>query len=390
MGKLCPNCQTDNYDDAQICINCGSDLEASSLEEVYVENTASTSYESFVKVCPHCGFRNENDGRFCSSCGKNMGTTSKDAKVVVPYNVPNNPRPLGSMSTVLMIFWVIFIGIWVAIENVLLVAAYFVSIIGIPLGVIYFKSLPLVLNPVGKRVVTHYMSHPIGNTFALIFGGLINFIALMLIAVVCAITIIGIPLSIQISKIATFFLAPFGCEIIRDGTFTQKRDTNYDLYVFLQSSLEHPNHKIQYDDGTELGLKEAIKHHTGIKEKIEKHVKKKKMFIYAFIFIAFLVVAVVGIALSNMPFGKEGFDTFIIYYIIEGGLFLGIMCIGIVVSILRSIDIKFFHSIVLELIPTYPAPDKSPYTSSGGIRKEVRDELKYYLNFNRLYNEITT
>ena len=50
----------------------------------------------------------------------------------------------------------------------------------------------------------------LGNLIWLIFGGLLWSLALFIIGILCCVTIIGIPMGVQLFKMAGFVLLPFG------------------------------------------------------------------------------------------------------------------------------------------------------------------------------------
>jgi uncharacterized membrane protein YccF (DUF307 family) len=58
--------------------------------------------------------------------------------------------PLGTLGNIL---WFVFAGLWLAIGHVLSAVACFVSIIGIPFGIVHLKLAGCALAPVGKTVV---------------------------------------------------------------------------------------------------------------------------------------------------------------------------------------------------------------------------------------------
>ena len=125
-------------------------------------------------------------------------------------------------------FWFLFVGLVSGISSLLLGLACCLTVIGIPIGLQHFKFAKLILAPAGKVVATKYSRHPVMNTLWLIFGGLVAYIVCKLLALLLYISIIGIPIASQLSKIAEFNLAPFGSEIVREGEYTSHRDTLYD------------------------------------------------------------------------------------------------------------------------------------------------------------------
>ena len=59
----------------------------------------------------------------------------------------------GTLGTLGNILWFLFAGLWLAIGHVLSAVACFLSIIGIPFGIVHLKLAGCALAPVGKTVV---------------------------------------------------------------------------------------------------------------------------------------------------------------------------------------------------------------------------------------------
>ena len=59
----------------------------------------------------------------------------------------------GTLGTIGNILWFIFAGLWLAIGHATAAVACFVSIIGIPFGIVHVKLAGCALAPVGKTVV---------------------------------------------------------------------------------------------------------------------------------------------------------------------------------------------------------------------------------------------
>ncbi|MFC2108770.1 YccF domain-containing protein [Candidatus Bipolaricaulota bacterium] len=89
-----------------------------------------------------------------------------------------------------------------------------VTIIGIPFGVQCIKLAALSLVPFGKDVVQR--EKPVGflstamNLIWIVFGGIWIALTHLIFAVLCAITVIGIPFAKQHTKLASLSLTPFG------------------------------------------------------------------------------------------------------------------------------------------------------------------------------------
>ncbi len=58
--------------------------------------------------------------------------------------------PIGTLGNIL---WFIFAGLWLAIGHVISAIACFVSIIGIPFGIVHLKLAGCALAPIGKTIV---------------------------------------------------------------------------------------------------------------------------------------------------------------------------------------------------------------------------------------------
>ena len=61
----------------------------------------------------------------------------------------------GVPSAIANIIWVIFFGIWMAIENFFIGLLWCITIIGIPFGKQFFKIAKLSLMPFGAEIVPH-------------------------------------------------------------------------------------------------------------------------------------------------------------------------------------------------------------------------------------------
>lgn len=119
------------------------------------------------------------------------------------------------MSTLGNILWLIFGGLFSAIGWALAGAILCVTVIGIPFGLQCFKIAGLSLLPFGSDVeIGHFGSGGlIGNILWLIFLGWELFIIHIGAALVCAVTIIGLPFAKQHLKLAMLSLVPFGAKI---------------------------------------------------------------------------------------------------------------------------------------------------------------------------------
>jgi uncharacterized membrane protein YccF (DUF307 family) len=75
--------------------------------------------------------------------------------VLWPFGRTVVPKPsAGAWSAVGNIVWLVFAGIWLAIEHAVTGLLLCLTIIGIPLGIANFKMIPLALLPLGKDIVS--------------------------------------------------------------------------------------------------------------------------------------------------------------------------------------------------------------------------------------------
>ena len=188
-----------------------------------------------------------------------------------------------AINTVFNIFWFIFVGLWGVIINFFTGIAYCLTIIGIPAGITCFKFIPLIFRPAGREVILNYGSHPVLNTLNLIFGGLISYLLCLIYGSLLCVTIVGIPLGRQVFKIGKLFLAPFGSKIVLKDQYTENRDLNYDLEIFIdQLCLEDRN--VNLNDGRVVPASEAMKlvltkeDRKDIISKVEKYETTKNLF----------------------------------------------------------------------------------------------------------------
>lgn len=122
------------------------------------------------------------------------------------------------MSTLGNILWIVFGG------GLLLFLEYFVgglllclTIIGIPFGLQCIKLSFLALLPFGREVVPAQSSGGclslLMNSIWILVVGIWIALTHLLFALVCAVTIIGLPFALQHIKLVSLSFAPFGKEI---------------------------------------------------------------------------------------------------------------------------------------------------------------------------------
>jgi uncharacterized membrane protein YccF (DUF307 family) len=121
------------------------------------------------------------------------------------------------MNLLLNIIWLIFGGFLLVLGYLLGAVLLCITIIGIPFGIQCFKLAGLALAPFGRDV--REKEPPSGclavimNILWIILPGLELALAHLVLALVFAITIIGLPLAAQHLKMTRLALLPFGFEV---------------------------------------------------------------------------------------------------------------------------------------------------------------------------------
>ena len=116
------------------------------------------------------------------------------------------------MKTVGNIIWVIFGGFELALATLIAGIVMCATIVGIPVGVQLFKVALFTLWPFGKTVKNVSLKgykKVINIIWACVLGW-VYFLLYSLIGVIFCITIIGIPFGKQYFKLATFVIMPLG------------------------------------------------------------------------------------------------------------------------------------------------------------------------------------
>ncbi len=162
------------------------------------------------------------------------------------------------LAQVFNVFWIIFVGIWSAISNAIIGVGLCITIVGIPAGISCFKIIPLVFHPAGREVRLHYGDHKFWNTVNIIFGGFEAYLVYNVYAFLLCATIIGIPLGLQFFKIAKFYLAPYGSETVIMNTYSQNRNHYTDLRIFYDQLMEE-NRPVKLSDGSIVSATDAMK-----------------------------------------------------------------------------------------------------------------------------------
>ena len=123
------------------------------------------------------------------------------------------------MSLLGNILWIILGGgIILFLEYLLAGLVLCITIIGIPFGIQCIKLSFLALLPFGKEI--RHEEGAIGclstvmNVIWILIGGIWIALTHLIFAVICAITIIGIPFAKQHMKLASLYLVPFGKKVV--------------------------------------------------------------------------------------------------------------------------------------------------------------------------------
>jgi uncharacterized membrane protein YccF (DUF307 family) len=116
------------------------------------------------------------------------------------------------------LLWIILAGGLVTCLQYLLVGVILcLTIIGIPFGLQCFKMAELSLVPFGRRVIVDPAAGSVSllmNVIWVVVAGIWIALTHLGFALVCAVTIIGIPFAIQHVKLAVLGLWPFGRKIL--------------------------------------------------------------------------------------------------------------------------------------------------------------------------------
>ncbi len=122
------------------------------------------------------------------------------------------------MNLLLNIIWLILGGFIVVISYLLGGIVLCLTIIGIPFGIQCFKLAGLALMPFGREI--REKKPPGGaltvimNVIWIILPGLELAVFHLIMALLLAITIIGLPLAVQHLKMTRLAILPFGYEVV--------------------------------------------------------------------------------------------------------------------------------------------------------------------------------
>ena len=123
------------------------------------------------------------------------------------------------MSFLGNLIWLLFGGIFIAIEYFVSSILLMITIVGIPFGMQTMKLASLALWPFGRKSVVHNRAsgclYILFNVLWILIGGIWISLSHLVFGLLFCITIVGIPFGIQHFKLAGVALAPFGRDIVQ-------------------------------------------------------------------------------------------------------------------------------------------------------------------------------
>lgn len=193
--------------------------------------------------------------------------------------------------------WVLLVGIWASIVSALIGTLCCLTIIGIPFGIKHFKLIPIIFMPSGKTVV--YRPTPkrrVLNVLWCIFGGYGARFCYSALAFVLKISVVGVPLALQIDRIYAYLKGPYGAEVVEYGKYTPQRNTMYDYTVLQRKICKNPD-LLVFDDtkGREVTVKKYL---SRIEEEI--FTIKRNSQIAIFLSLSLVIFGVAGIAINPL------------------------------------------------------------------------------------------
>ena len=122
------------------------------------------------------------------------------------------------MGCLMNILWLVFGGIFTAVEYMIASLLMMITIVGIPFGMQTMKMAGLTLWPFGKDVRSGVRSggclYILMNVLWIFLGGIWIYLSHLGFGILLCITVIGIPFGMQHFKLAALALAPFGKDIV--------------------------------------------------------------------------------------------------------------------------------------------------------------------------------
>ena len=121
------------------------------------------------------------------------------------------------MRLILNVIWFVLCGLWMAIAYVLAALLCFITIIGIPFGIAALRIALFALWPFGRTLIRKPgagVASGIGNVIWLIFCGWWLALGHIVTGVALCITLIGIPLGLANFKLIPVSLLPLGRDVV--------------------------------------------------------------------------------------------------------------------------------------------------------------------------------
>lgn len=224
-----------------------------------------------------------------------MSKNSYDVAVIHGNEMRGAPKKLANL------LWFLFYGLWYGISTIFTGVAYCCTLIFIPIGIQYFKSLKLIFMPFGKDVVSHFGRRGFLNVCWLIFGmGWLPFLLLKLFALLLKITVFAYPVGVQFDKLARFWLAPFGAEILNENEYSVLREDDRDIQLIFRHAVANPDVELNTTEG-KMPLRQYME-----QKKPEVEWLAQKVILSKSLMIFGIILAVLGLAaaISGMVFAK--------------------------------------------------------------------------------------
>lgn len=136
------------------------------------------------------------------------------------------------------LLWFVFGGAALALTWLLIGCVFYLTIIGIPIGRACFDFAKLAAFPYGKEIirVTELKGKSNVSLLYRVFSWILNLVWIpfgialtighLILGIVYALTIIGIPVAIVHVRMGQFLLAPIGCRVVSQEQATASRTAN--------------------------------------------------------------------------------------------------------------------------------------------------------------------
>ena len=117
------------------------------------------------------------------------------------------------MKYLLNSLWFIFTGFITGLINVIIGVILCMTIVFIPIGIQVLKLANVFVLPFGVNFQTNFKTHPVANVIYDILFGWINALVFLILGSVWCVTIIGIPFGVKCYKLSIISLCPVGLTI---------------------------------------------------------------------------------------------------------------------------------------------------------------------------------